>query len=110
MAHCLSARHNQGIARLDEIDARFAGAAEHAVVQRGDAPSRVARRTGQATIGGAMADRLQSNDARMAAREEPPSGGVEKRLSRHGGLTYLEVPTLVPAESAAFTRAASAGR
>lgn len=49
-----------------------------------------------------MSDPLESNDARMAAREEPPSGEVEKQLSRHGGLTYLEVPTLVPAESAVF--------
>jgi predicted enzyme related to lactoylglutathione lyase len=30
------------------------------------------------------------------------SAVAENQLSRHGGLTYLEVPTLVPAESAAF--------
>jgi uncharacterized protein len=38
----------------------------------------------------------------QASKGSPRRGGVERRLARHGGLTYLEIPTIAPRQSAAF--------
>jgi len=38
------------------------------------------------------------------ANTEGTDGGVDRRLARHGGLTYLEIPAGNPARSAEFYR------
>lgn len=46
-----------------------------------------------------------TDPSRKEEPEDEPAaeqGEVEERLARHGGLTYLEIPTLAPARSAAF--------
>jgi predicted enzyme related to lactoylglutathione lyase len=37
-------------------------------------------------------------------REKSPSGGVSRLLTRHGGLSYLEIPAVDAQKSAAFYR------